>query len=573
MKTLKIHICCFVLLLSSLNGLIAQNVSINEGGAEPDSSAMLDVSARDKGILIPRMTSAQRIGITNPANGLIVYQTDALSGIYIYNSGSNLWQRLSYDSSNNIAAVLAQGSDANADTIYNLGLLGVGVNNNNLLNSLNVKGPAAFIDDSLNSVGRPSASHITLYPRSFANYIESGIGTTPTRLVFQSESYSFTTGVTNFGDVGTVLQITNSGDIGIGTFTPSAKLEVAGDGSLIGGLRVSGTTSATVGASIYLNGASKDWTITATNSSSGAGTDKLVFRDYSTATDRMVIDNLGDVGIGTQNPNNNGSTRNLTIAASNSYSANRVSSLELQGSQININSDVNRIDFNAVSNGPTIYNHARISSMNTLGGSTGASARLLFYTALNGVLSEKMTINQNGNVGIGTSTPSALLDVEGDFQLVDGTEGAGKVLVSDANGNATWQDNSLYRVIRGLNNASYSASTTWQPLGPQLTINKAHPNSVIEVFANTSINVGAFNTASYVQFEIRIDGVVTSIDNKAMIRPVNNNGMVSMMAVFENLPVGNHTVQLYFRDSNGTANNITLDIGGFGGSIIAKETF
>lgn len=572
MKTLKIHICCFVLLLSSLNGLFAQNVSINEGGAEPDSSAMLDVSSRDKGILIPRMAAAERLAIVNPANGLIVFQTDGISGIYIYNSGSNLWQRLSYDSSNNIAAVLAQGSDANADTIYNLGLLGVGVNNN-LLNPLNVKGPAAFIDDSLNSVGRPSASHITLYPRSFANYIESGIGTTPTRLVFQSESYSFTTGVTNFGDVGTVLQITNSGDIGIGTFTPSAKLEVAGDGSLIGGLRVSGTTSATVGASIYLNGASKDWTITATNSSAGAGTDKLVFRDYSSATDRMVIDSLGDVGIGTQNPNNNGATRNLTIAASNSYSANRVSSIELQGSQININSDVNRIDFNAVSNGPTIYNHARISSMNTLGGSTGASARLLFYTALNGVLSERMTINQNGNVGIGTSTPSALLDVEGDFQLVDGTEGAGKVLVSDANGNATWQDNSLYRVIRGLNNSSYNASTTWQPLGPQLTINKAHPNSVIEVFANTSINVGDFNTASYVQFEIRVNGVVTSIDNKAMIRPANNNGMVSMMAVFENLPVGNHTVQLYFRDSNGTANNITLDIGGFGGSIIAKETF
>lgn len=285
----------------STNYSMAQNVSINVGGAAPDSSAMLDVSARDKGILIPRMTSAQRIGITNPANGLIVYQTDALSGIYIYNSGSNLWQRLSYDSSNNLAAVLAQGSNANVDTIYNLGLLGVGVNNN-LLNPLNVKGPAAFIDDSLNSVGRPSASHITLYPRSFANYIESGIGTTPTRLVFQSESYSFTTGVTNFGDVGTVLQITNSGDIGIGTFTPSAKLEVAGDGSLIGGLRVSGTTSATVGASIYLNGASKDWTITATNSSAGAGTDKLVFRDYSSATDRMTIDNLGNVGIGTTNP-------------------------------------------------------------------------------------------------------------------------------------------------------------------------------------------------------------------------------------------------------------------------------
>src|SRR5690606_21919679 len=147
----------------------AQNVSFNENGTAPDSSAMLDVSARDKGILIPRMTSAERLAIVNPANSLFVYQTDGNEGIYVYNTIPNLWQRLSYDSNNDLATVLSRGNDANGDSIVNLELLGIGVNNN-LLNPLNVKGPAAFIDDSLNSVGRPSASHITLYPRSFANY-------------------------------------------------------------------------------------------------------------------------------------------------------------------------------------------------------------------------------------------------------------------------------------------------------------------------------------------------------------------------------------------------------------------
>jgi hypothetical protein len=43
-----------------------------------------------------------------------------------------------------------------------------------------------------------------------------------------------------------------------------------------------------------------------------------------------------------------------------------------------------------------------------------------------------------GNVGIGTSTPSAKLDVEGSFRLMDGTEGLGKVLTSDADGLASW---------------------------------------------------------------------------------------------------------------------------------------
>ncbi|MBN3033946.1 MAG: hypothetical protein JW861_00020, partial [Bacteroidales bacterium] len=43
------------------------------------------------------------------------------------------------------------------------------------------------------------------------------------------------------------------------------------------------------------------------------------------------------------------------------------------------------------------------------------------------------------NVGIGNSFPSATLDLVGTFKYVDGNEGAGKVLTSDANGNATWQ--------------------------------------------------------------------------------------------------------------------------------------
>ncbi len=43
-----------------------------------------------------------------------------------------------------------------------------------------------------------------------------------------------------------------------------------------------------------------------------------------------------------------------------------------------------------------------------------------------------------GNVGIGTAAPTATLHVVGTSRFVDGTEGAGKVLTSDASGNATW---------------------------------------------------------------------------------------------------------------------------------------
>jgi hypothetical protein len=72
--------------------LSAQNVGINKTGSNPDPSAMLDISAADKGLLIPRMTLAQKLAIPNPADGLIVFQTDDTSGIWYYDV--NHWRPL-----------------------------------------------------------------------------------------------------------------------------------------------------------------------------------------------------------------------------------------------------------------------------------------------------------------------------------------------------------------------------------------------------------------------------------------------------------------------------------------------
>ncbi|ADF53055.1 Hep_Hag family protein [Zunongwangia profunda SM-A87] len=49
--------------------------------------------------------------------------------------------------------------------------------------------------------------------------------------------------------------------------------------------------------------------------------------------------------------------------------------------------------------------------------------------------------NWNGSkIGIGTSNPTAKLHVNGSLRIVDGNQGANKVLTSDANGNASWKD-------------------------------------------------------------------------------------------------------------------------------------
>ena len=47
--------------------------------------------------------------------------------------------------------------------------------------------------------------------------------------------------------------------------------------------------------------------------------------------------------------------------------------------------------------------------------------------------------NTSGNVGIGTTSPGAKLEVAGQVKITGGSPGAGRVLTSDASGLATWQ--------------------------------------------------------------------------------------------------------------------------------------
>jgi Chaperone of endosialidase/Head domain of trimeric autotransporter adhesin len=54
-------------------------MGINSIGTAPNSSAMLDVSSTTKGLLPPRMTSAQKTAIASPADGLLVFDTNTQS--------------------------------------------------------------------------------------------------------------------------------------------------------------------------------------------------------------------------------------------------------------------------------------------------------------------------------------------------------------------------------------------------------------------------------------------------------------------------------------------------------------
>lgn len=84
----------------------AQSVGINKTGDTPDPSAMLDVQSTSSGMLIPRMSTAQRDLISQPAQGLLVFDLTTNSFWFF---DSNSWIELKSGISDQLA-------DADQDT-------------------------------------------------------------------------------------------------------------------------------------------------------------------------------------------------------------------------------------------------------------------------------------------------------------------------------------------------------------------------------------------------------------------------------------------------------------------------
>lgn len=75
----SIKLISIVCVLFFIERAIAQNVGINSTGAIPHASAILDVDAApafNKGFAMPRLTTAQRLAIVAPVDGLQVYDTN-----------------------------------------------------------------------------------------------------------------------------------------------------------------------------------------------------------------------------------------------------------------------------------------------------------------------------------------------------------------------------------------------------------------------------------------------------------------------------------------------------------------
>ncbi|MXO04469.1 hypothetical protein [Flavobacterium sp. HBTb2-11-1] len=124
-KPTRQNFCIYILcLLLSC----AAHAQIGIGTVTPNASSILDITSTTKGLLAPRMTTAQRNAIASPADGLIVYDTDQ-KAFYYYVSTTSSWifinngvsPRLNFKrirSTDNLATVLAAELAAGGGSKY-----------------------------------------------------------------------------------------------------------------------------------------------------------------------------------------------------------------------------------------------------------------------------------------------------------------------------------------------------------------------------------------------------------------------------------------------------------------------
>ena len=92
----------YLVILTLLLAATATQAQVGIGTASPNSTAILDITASAKGLIVPRMTTTQRGAINSPTAGLLIYNTTT-NALEIANS-SSLWVNLSTGATTSVAS-------------------------------------------------------------------------------------------------------------------------------------------------------------------------------------------------------------------------------------------------------------------------------------------------------------------------------------------------------------------------------------------------------------------------------------------------------------------------------------
>lgn len=195
------------------------------------------------------------------------------------------------------------------------------------------------------------------------------------------------------------MRIDSSGNVGIGTTSPSATLHVAGSGKFENNVNIAGTGNLNI-----QNTTGSGSGITFIDTSWQAGIEhtsgKLLFRTGG-QTDRMIIGSNGNVGIGTTSP-----SKKLHVVTTGSVD---VAKFETDGNAAIL---IERTA--SIQPGASKLNVANNGQL-----SIASDNLIKFLTSGHSGGTERMRINNDGNVGIGTGTanPSQKLHVVGNTTI------------------------------------------------------------------------------------------------------------------------------------------------------------
>ena len=238
----------------------------------------------------------------------------------------------------------------------------------------------------------------------------------------------------------------SSGKLGVGpgTTTPTNQLTVISNGDDVPVAKFQNGDSRGAGIEVKAtNTGGADFWIQATADNADEGGGKLSFRDRKNAdASRMVIDSVGKVGIGTTTPastlhvsdevvgasyrgimtsNYGGTGALLTVVGARGTKAApaAIQNTNYLGWIIGTGFDGSGIGAQAL---PTSMNFAASEDWS----STAHGSSINFITTPNGttVGVNRLKIDHNGNVGIGTTTPGAKLDINGDISVNSSYESA-----------------------------------------------------------------------------------------------------------------------------------------------------